>query len=248
MRTTINTACTIMALGCLGTTTAVAQESDGGAYIYSTYFYCDVTRQERADEIVEKLDKPVYDAAVDGGSIMSWGWLAHHTGGKWRRAQYHMAPTLEALFTTQQTIGDQLDKNEKLVKEAGQICNAHDDYIWRTVAGNEQAGKRGAVGFSVYYVCDDREAQADALVKKVFGPVYDRLVSEGKLVSWGWLEHIVGGEYRRLATMTARDLPALIKARTEAVQAVDDEELGNIFGEICDSHTDYIWEIKFEKG
>jgi hypothetical protein len=249
MKTTINAMCAITALGCLGTTTAMAQESDGGIFIYSTYFYCDGARQDRVDEIVEKVDKPAYDAAVDDGSIVAWGYMAHHTGGKWRRAQYHMAPTLEALFATHQTIGDQIEaKNEKLTKEAGQICNAHDDYVWRTVAGNEQIGKRGSVGFSTYYICDHREAQADALVKKVFAPVYDKLVSEGKLVSWGWLEHIVGGEYRRLATMTARDLPSLIKARTETVEAVEDESLGDMIGEICDSHTDYIWDIKFEKG
>ena len=192
MTTTIKAACTIMALGCLGTTNAMAQESDGGNY---------------------------------------------------------MAPTLDALYASQQTGSEAIEKkSEKLSKEAGEICYAHDDYIWRTMAGNEDAGKRGTVGFSVYYVCDHREAQADALVKSVFAPTYDRLVSEGKLVSWGWLEHIVGGEYRRLATMTARDLPTLMKARAEAVQAIDDEALGSAFGEICDSHSDYIWEIKFEKG
>jgi chemotaxis protein methyltransferase CheR len=30
--------------------------------------------------------------------------------------------------------------------------------------------------------------------------------------------------------------------------AVEDESLGDMIGEICDSHTDYIWDIKFEKG
>jgi hypothetical protein len=249
MRTTITATCTIMALGCLGTTTAMAQESDGGNYVYSTYYYCDVSGQDRVDEIIEKLDKPIYDAAVDDGTITAWGYLAHHTGGKWRRAEYHMAPTLEALFTSQATIGERIDaKNEKMAKEAGQICNAHDDYVWRLVAGNEDAGKRGSIGFSVYYVCDGREAQADALVKSVVAPIYDRLITEGKLVSWGWAEHVIGGEYRRLATMTARDLATLLKARTEAVQSMEDEALGDMFDEICGTHTDYIWEIKFEKG
>lgn len=249
MKTTITAACAALALGCLGTTITNAQESDGGSYIYTTYYYCDVTRQDRVDEIIEKLDKDVYDAAVGDGTITAWGYLAHHTGGKWRRAQYHMAPTLDALFTAQATIGERIDrKNEKMAREAGEICNAHEDYVWRLVAGNEDAGKRGAIGFSVYYVCDGREAQADALVKSALAPIYNRLVSEGKLVSWGWAEHIIGGEYRRLATMTAKDLPTLIKARSEAVEAVEDEALGDAFGEICGSHTDYIWEIKFEKG
>jgi len=233
---------------CLATTANVmGQEDAAGSYIYSTYFYCDVTRQDRADEIVEKLDKPIYDAAVDDGTITGWGWLVHHTGGKWRRAQYYMAPDIESLLSAQSTIGDQIEaKNKKMADESGAICNAHEDYIWRMLAGNE-AGPRGSAGFSVYYVCDNREAQADALVKTIFAPIYDRLVTEGKLVSWGWSEHIVGGEYRRLATMTAKDMPSLMSARSAAVEALEDEDLGPAFDDICFSHADYIWDIKFEK-
>ncbi|HSN70999.1 MAG TPA: hypothetical protein VLT59_05795 [Steroidobacteraceae bacterium] len=239
----------VMGIACLATMGAIAQDDQGGSYIYTTYHYCDSSRQDRIDEIVEKLDKPIYDAAVDDGTITAWGYLAHHTGGKWRRAQYSMAPTLEGLFAAQEVINGKIDaKNEKLGKEAASICSSHDDYIWRLIAGNEDAGQRGAIGFSVYYVCDGREDQADALVKTALAPIYNRLLSEGKLVSWGWAEHIVGGEYRRLATMTAKDLPTLMKARSEAVAAVDGDALGEVFGEICSSHRDYIWEIRHEKG
>ena len=224
---------------------AVAQEKD--SYSYATYFYCDVTQQERADEIVEKLNKPIYDAAVADGSITGWGWLAHHTGGKWRRVQFHQAPSIDALLAAQEKIGDQIEaKNKAMSQEAGKICNSHDDYIWKTVAGNSAA--RGKAGFSVYYVCDfGREAQADELIKRVFAPMYDKLVAEGKLTTWGWLEHIVGGEYRRLATLTAPDVKSLVAARSSIVAAFEDDPLADTLDEICGSHADYIWETKAGK-
>jgi hypothetical protein len=224
---------------------AVAQEKD--SYTYATYFNCDVTQQDRADEIVEKLDKPFYDAAVADGSITSWGWMAHHTGGKWRRAQYHTASSIDALLAGQKKIGDQIEaKNKALNTEAGKICNSHEDYIWKRVAGN--VAPRGKASFSVYYVCDSgREAQADALIKRVFAPVYDKLVAEGKLMTWGWMEHIVGGEYRRLSTITAADVSSLLAARGNIVAAMQDDPLAATLDDICGSHADYIWDIKFEK-
>jgi hypothetical protein len=225
--------------------TAIAQEQD--SYTYATYFYCDVTQQERADEIVDQLDRPIYEAAVASGGITGLGWLIHHTGGKWRRLSYHNAPSIDALLAAQQKIGDEVEgKNKALDEEMGKICNSHDDYIWKRVAGN--TGPRGKAGFSVYYVCDmTREDQADALIKRVFAPMYDKLVAEGKLTSWGWMEHIVGGEYRRLSTITAADMKSLLAARSSIIEALDKDPLDDTLTDICGSHADYVWEIKFEK-
>ena len=107
---------------------------------------------------------------------------------------------------------------------------------------------RGSAAFSTYYVCDSRrEKQADALVKQVFAPIYDKLIADGKLKSWGWLEHIVGGEYRRLATMSGADMKTVLEARASVNQALMDNPLGDTFTDICGSHTDYMWEIKYSK-
>ncbi|MBT8131153.1 MAG: hypothetical protein KJO35_02700, partial [Gammaproteobacteria bacterium] len=60
---------------------AVADDHDEEQpYIYATYMYCDLNGQERADEIVEKHMKKIYDKMFEDGDIRSWGWLAHHTG------------------------------------------------------------------------------------------------------------------------------------------------------------------------
>jgi len=246
MRTVIN----LIVLGafvCLSNV-AMAQDEEE-AYIYVTYFNCDVTQQDRADEIVDEVDKPIYDAAVKDGTIDGWGWLAHHTGGKWRRARYHAAGSVEELISALDTIGEQQDEEEDATEEFGSICNSHDDYIWRSVAGSGGdmlAVPRGKVGLSAYYVCDSREGAADEIVKSVFAPVYEEHIGEGKLTSWGWAEHIVGGKYRRLGTMTAEDWTSLFAARASIIEAGGDSELGREFSDICGSHADYMWEIRHE--
>jgi hypothetical protein len=223
---------------------AGAEDKPPEAFVYGTYFVCDVTQQERSDQIFKEVDQQFYDAAVADGSISAYGLYAHQTGGRWRRAMFEVAPTIQALFDSQKKIGDQADaKNKKLEDEYGKICNTHDDYIWRRVGGNVGTTAPGNAVFSTYFVCDSREDQADAIVMQVYAPAYDKLVAEGKLKSWGWLEHVVGGEYRRLATMTATDVKTLMEVRTSIVES-QDNALGDAFTNICDSHADYIWEVK----
>jgi hypothetical protein len=227
---------------------ASAQDKPAESFTYATYSVCDLNKQERADEIFTQLDKPVLDAAVADGTITAYGYNAHHTGGRWRRVQYVMAPSVDALLDAQKKIGDAVDsKNQKLADESTAICDTHDDYIWRRVSGTIGTVSPGGVSFSTYFVCDSREERADALMAQLYAPVLDKLVADGKLKAWGWLEHIVGGQYRRLATMGATDLKSLMAARGELVEAVEDSPLGDQFTEICDSHTDYIWEVKASK-
>ncbi len=227
--------------------TGAAQAADEPAesFVYGTYMVCDVSQQDRADEIFETLDKQFYEAAVGDGSLTSFSYYGHQTGGRWRRGLFMVAPSITALLDAQKKIGDQADaKNEKLSDEYGKICNAHDDYIWRTVAGNAGTMAPGKAAFSTYYVCGSRETQADAIVTQVFAPLYDKMVTDGKLTSWGYLEHIVGGRFRRLATMTAPDMTALMAAREEINETLTDNPLGDAFTEICDSHDDYMWDVK----
>jgi hypothetical protein len=78
----------------------------------------------------------------------------------------------------------------------------------------------------------------------MLAPVLDKMVADGKLKSWGWLEHIVGGKYRRLETISANDVKSLMEARAALVEALDGNPGGDLMTEICGEHTDYIWEIK----
>ncbi len=232
----------------LASTAASAQDPAAERYIYATYSYCDFSKQERYDEIFDQVQKPVLDAAMKDGTINTYSYLGHQTGGQWRRASVHGAGSVQALLDAQKKMGDQQDaneKNKKLGAESSAICPSHDDYIWRAVAGNIGTANRGGAAFSTYYVCDQaRESQADALVKGMLAPVFDKMVTDGKLKSWGWLEHIVGGKYRRLETFSATDVKALMEARAAVVEAMEDNPGGDALTEICGEHTDYIWEIK----
>ena len=243
-------AAALVSLACLSGAAIAQDEEKKDSYVYATYFICDVTAQSRADEIVESVWKPIYDGAVADGTITGWGWLAHHTGGKWRRVSYLSGSSIEGLMAAQEKIGTAVEEKTDDDNEFGAICNMHDDYIWKSVTGSGGdllATERGKVGLSAYHICKmATESRADDLVKNVFAPVYDAHVGEGKLRSWGWSEHIVGGKYRRLATYTADDWATLFKMRASIFEALDDNDLADQFVEICGSHSDYLWDIQIE--
>lgn len=225
-------------------------------FVYATYYECDIADQGLADMIWNSVQAPIYDAAVEDGTISGWGWLVHHTGGKWRRASYSIAPTIEALLAAQETLGQRVQEADSQASaRLSRICGAHDDYIWQSVTGSGGDGsiavaQAGEAGVSQYMVCKmSEQRRADELVKTVFAPVYDGLVAGGKLSGWGWLEHSVGGKYRRLFTLRGADHAAVLGAWGDAIdQMVENHEAEmKEFNEICYTHQDYMWDIAHRK-
>jgi len=233
---------------------AGAQEEKQTTFVYATYFECDTSRQEIVDEIVKFVWAPAYDAAVEVETISSWGWLAHHTGGKWRRLFYYSAPSLDALMDAPDAISPGIQKaNPGAGQIFGEICNAHEDYIWQVATGSAGAGfiaqERGKVGMSVYFHCDmSQEDRADEIVEEFLAPIYNSHIEQGNITSWGWLKHYVGGKWRRAATFTAPDVKSLLAGRNAIFADVNAkaEAASDEFGEICGSHQDYIWNIVHE--
>lgn len=240
----------ILALAVAAPFTLAAQEEEDAAssFIYASYFTCTNSMFEAVDAEVGKHLAPVYDAAVKDGALGGWGWLAHHTGGHWNRLFYHVSDSIEGALKAQRVMAE---RTADLPDDAfSKACNAHEDYIWETEAGNGVMGERGSVSLSVYHVCDiNREQRADELVKSVFAPFYDKAIDDGKIKSWGWNSHVVGGKYRKLATMSGDSFEALLKARGEILEAVyadgENKEAWE-FSEICHSHSDYMWNIQHE--
>ena len=231
-----------------------AQDEEQTTLVYATYFECDTSRQWRADEIVDNLYVPIYDAAVKDGTIRSWGWMAHHTGGKWRRLLYYSAPSMDALLDSAGVVRSAVaEKNPDAAREFGEICGPHDDYIWRVGTGSRGTGvistDRGTAGISVYMNCEmASEDRADAIVEDVMAPIYNRHVEDGSIVSWGWLHHLVGGKWRRAATMTATDMKGLMAARASINAEVFEKHKDAMaeFSGICGSHQDYLWNVVHE--
>lgn len=231
-------------LTCVAASPPAKQTEANPVFVYATYFKCNNATVGKADNAVTKLYKPALDAMIAEQTLTSWGWLVRSTGGEWARVEYLGGPSAGAVMAASLTLGPKIDHPPpKLAFD--EACSSSEDYIWHMLAGNDARGNRGKAAFSTYYVCDQsRETQADALVKHVFAPMYDRLVADGKLTSWGWAEHIVGGKYRRLATMTAPTTDALIAARDGIVAAAEHNPLNEAFTSICGSHQDYIWDVK----
>lgn len=242
-----------LALLCCGAA-AMAQDDDATAYVYGTYLICNSADLGTADEITELVMAPAYDAAVESGDILSWGWMAHHTGGTWRRLLYHTASTLEALLAASDSIGEATDEAAPaLGRVFAEACPSHDDYIWMTVEGSGgqgAVGERGTAGLSTYFECDpSRETRADEIVAQSFGAIHQKQVDAGNLTSWGWLQHHTGGKYRRLLTLTGPDHNTILKGRDAIVEEISsgrNERLSTEFDSICSSHTDYMWNIQHE--
>ena len=109
---------------------------------------------------------------------------------------------------------------------------------------------RPSVAMSTYMVCDfTEEDRASRIVENVFADVYNKHVEEGTISGWGWLEHNIGGQYRRISVIDGPDLSSLLAARGAIFEDLFEENPIALdrFSEICDSHTDYIWDIQISK-
>ena len=250
MRITNKYLATIVIFG-LACTACVAQDDDGPAgFSYVTYHYCDVATQGDMDTIIEATEKAVFDKWVEDGKLIAWGYLSHSTGGRWRRAQYHVSPTLDDALNNQQAIFNEIySDNDAGGQARSEACEAHDDYLWALQQGSPADTDRGDVSYSSYYVCDiNGQDRADEIWAEANAPYLNQLQEEGKIASWGWQSHIIGGRYRRLQTITGVDYASVVQANAGLAQFSDDNhpELGEEFNDICGSHTDYLWDIVHE--
>jgi len=66
-----------------------------------------------------------------------------------------------------------------------------------------------------YHCIAADHAKVDQTFKDIMAPVLNRMVGEGKLISWGVLGTYIGGPDTRTIFVWAKDPVALIKARAE---------------------------------
>lgn len=241
----------ILAITALLSGTAIAQENDGPAgYSYSTYYFCDQATQGNMDSLVAANEAEVFDQWVEKGRLLAWGYLAHFTGGQWRRAQYHVSPTIDAALRNQAEIFQEVYADNRAGGQArAEACAAHEDYLWAMSQGSPAGTDRGSVSLSVYFTCSVADQQrADEIFAEVFAPRLNQYREDGRIASWGWLSHVMGGEHRRAQTITGDDYGEVTAVRLELTREVNEEHpaLGREFDEICTSHIDYLWDIVHE--
>jgi hypothetical protein len=214
---------------------------------YVTYYVCDVATQGNMDSVVGAYDKPVFDQWVKDGKLVAWGYLSHFTGGRWRRAEYHVSPSMDEALDAQSKIFNEIYADNREGGQArAEACEAHDDYMWSIDQSGGQTSARGETSLSVYFECEIAdEERADEIFAKAYAPQFDKFVQDGKIASWSWQSHLLGGQYRRLQTITGETYAAVNAARVAALQNVNrnNSDLGREFSRICDAHVDYLWDI-----
>lgn len=116
------------------------------------------------------------------------------------------------------------------------------------LAGGALAQDQGAEPsyvYATYFVCSpEGESRADEIISSSFKPHYDAAVEQGDILSWSWLQHYVGGNWRRVLVIIAPDISSLLDASGALGEIISDQtpEAGRSFSAICSSHDDYIWE------
>ena len=99
--------------------------------------------------------------------------------------------------------------------------------------------------YATYFVCStDRESRADELIRSSYKPHYDQAVEQDQIVSWTWLQHYIGGHWRRVLVVMTNDMDAALETSGALGEIISDTtpEAGRAFSEICHTHDDYIWE------
>lgn len=99
---------------------------------FSTYYTCDASREERADELVVESFAPVYNKHLGADKLVSWVWLKHNVGGERRRLLALTGANHKALTRTRQAIIDDISERrmDRARREFLEICNSHEDYMW----------------------------------------------------------------------------------------------------------------------
>jgi len=236
------------------TASAATAQDDSTTFVFGEYYGCDQNREGFSDYLTENVFGPMYDKRVESGDLSGWGWLSHNAGGSWRRVMFYAANDLNKLLETREGLIEEYQaEHAEATREFTSICPDHDDLIWQSLAGSsveQTVGTRSAASYSSYYVCDvSKQERADEIVKELYAPEIDALVESGELDSWGWYAHVIGNQYRRMWTHRAKSHAALLDAVRKYNEAASEknEALANELNEICNSHVDYLWDVKLPK-
>lgn len=105
--------------------------------------------------------------------------------------------------------------------------------------------------YATYFICEpDGESRADEIIQTSFKPHYDAAVEQGDIRGWTWMQHYVGGKWRRALVLIADDLNSLLDASGALGEIIsaNTPEAGRAFSSICSSHEDYIWNAVDDTG
>jgi len=115
-----------------------------------------------------------------------------------------------------------------------------------TLQANAQESETDTIyAYGTYFKCSPgAESLADEIIRSSYKPHYDQAVEQGRIVSWSWLQHYMGGQWRRVLVLVTNELEAALETSGALGEIISDTSpaAGRAFSEICDSHEDYLWE------
>lgn len=238
-----------VAVGVLAPAQPAAAADAPATYVFGTYYRCNEATETQADTLFKDVMAPLWQKQVDAKHITAFGWSRHWMGGAWRRLEYVVGNDVGAIVDARDEVIGSLMKDHAKESEAfSNVCSGHDDYLWVAQAGSQPPENMGqnrpAVGMTTYFQCNSQEDEADAIVKTL-APVLDDQVKQGNIASWVWLRHMMGGKYRRALVLDGKDHKSMLEYWNTLGPALTkaQPELFRRFGEICDSHSDYIWDL-----
>src|SRR5690349_16882256 len=85
---------------------------------------------------------------------------------------------------------------------------------------------------ATYYRCAQGDApRADAIYKEQIAPILKTEAGAGHISAYGWVEHVEGGDWRRLLYVVGSDLGVLADSRTALVTTMQSPEHARAFEE-----------------
>ena len=92
----------------------------------------------------------------------------------------------------------------------------------------------------------DAVARVDSLNAAVFYPILDEMVRDGRLLSWGVLDHLWGDEWNVVIYYTAADLAAFNAAFSEVGRRLTQRQPNFMtgLGQYCTEHKDNIYGVR----
>ena len=100
--------------------------------------------------------------------------------------------------------------------------------LWGGTAIAQEENAPVMYAYATYFICSpDGESRADEIIKSSFKPHYDAAVEHGDIASWSWLQHFVGGHWRRVLVILAPDMDSILDASGALGEII--EEAGVVF-------------------
>ena len=112
--------------------TASTPGGDRGNVGFSVYMDCDLNREDRVDQIMGETIGPLYNAQMAAGNLVSWNWLSHNVGGKWRRLLSLTAADHNTMMHARGEVLGELGSGraQRAFDQMNEICPDHEDYLW----------------------------------------------------------------------------------------------------------------------